>query len=107
MKNPATLNESQKKAVATAHQVIRDIDFLAANPQFKRFAERFQNQLDSMADKILHGTMTDREREDLRQKRLGILEVFGSLKDDRSAQMRVLSSYGFKAGTEMNPEMED
>lgn len=99
--------DTKKQAVATAHQVIRDIDFLTANPQFQRFIERFQKQADSMADKILHGTMPDREREDLRQKRLGILDVLGSLKDDRSAQMRVLASYGAIPGTEINPRMED
>lgn len=86
--------QAQQAAIDTAQQVVRTIDNLAANEDFRRFMERFSRRADELADKILHGDMKKKKREELRQLRLGILEVLLAPKEDRAAQAKVLAEYG-------------
>jgi hypothetical protein len=90
---------NQLSSIATAREVIRRIDNLKASDDFGKFMAEFSKRADDMADQVLHSeTLTLDEREKLRIRRLGILEVLGAPKADRAAQIRVLSSYGITPG---------
>ena len=71
----------------------------ASQREFQRFMARFKEQADTLAESILHDEMPHEEREALRHKRLGILEVLRSPNEDRQAQVSVLAQYGIKPGT--------
>lgn len=85
----------QQASIDTAMQVVKTIDNLAKNDDFKRFMDRFAAESDLLAQTILHDDkLTPDEREKIRQKRMGILEVLLAPKRDREAQVRVLAQYG-------------
>jgi hypothetical protein len=85
----------QQDAIDTALQVVRTIDALSANDDFRLFMERFTRRADALALEILHDDrLSAEDREKLRNRRLGILEVLLAPKEDREAQVRVLAGYG-------------
>lgn len=92
-----TRTKPQQDSIDTALQVVRIIDALAANEDFRLFMERFTRRADALALEILHDDkITPVEREKLRSHRLGILEVLLAPKEDRDAQVRVLAGYGIE-----------
>lgn len=90
---------ASQAAIHKASRVIRDLDFLSKSEEFQRFMARFKEQADTLAESILHDEMPHEEREALRHKRIGILEVLRSPNEDRQAQVSVLAQYGIKPGT--------
>jgi len=87
--------QAQQDAIDTATQVVKTIDNLAESEDFRRFMERFSRRSDQLAEDILHDdSLTPDDREKLRNRRLGILEVLLAPKEDRDAQARVLAQYG-------------
>jgi hypothetical protein len=95
---------NKQEAIASAHRAIRSIDALANNPDFRWFMSLHANRCDSLANKILHEPMPLDERERLRARRLGLLEVLLSPKEDRAAQVRILAESGITMGDA--PEFE-
>lgn len=97
--NGKTRTPEQQASIDTALEVVTTIDNLAKNQDFKRFMERFSRRSDALAQDILHDDdLTPEEREKLRHRRLGILEVLLAPREDREAQIRVLSKYGISLG---------
>ena len=92
--DPTRRSPAQQAAIDTAQQAVRTIDALRVNEDFRRFMDRFQARADQLADLILHKNMKSKEREKLRNHRLGILEVLAAPKEDRAAQVKVLTEYG-------------
>lgn len=79
-------------AVNTARQIIHDNTFLLDREEFIRFLDRWKREADRLADEILHRSdLSDRERENLRQYRLGILTVLKSPHEDTEAQSNLLA----------------
>lgn len=101
MTDPRTARQrtpEQQASIETSLEVVRTIDSLAKNEDFRRFMERFSRRADSLADQILHDEMKPKQREKLRQRRLGILEILLAPKQDREAQVRNLKQYGIQPG---------
>lgn len=89
----------QQASIDTAMQVVKTIDNLSKNDDFRLFMERFTRRSDALAQDILHDdSLSPDEREKLRHRRLGILEVLLAPKEDREAQVRVLAQYGINPG---------
>jgi hypothetical protein len=82
-------------SVNTARQIIHDNTFLLEREEFTRFLGRWRNEADRLADLILHdNNISDRERENLRRYRLGILAMLKSPHEDTEAQASYLASKG-------------
>ena len=102
MSPPKPRTIEAQNAIDSAMQVVRTIDNLTTNEDFRLFMERFTRRADALAMEILHDdTLKPEEREALRNRRLGVLEVLLAPKEDRDAQVRVLGQYGMKPGDVM------
>lgn len=89
------MTPTKHEAIRTARMVIHDSTYLLDREEFQRFLARWRVTADKWADEILHdNSLSDKERNDLRQKRLGVLEVLQSPYQDRDAQMGVLAQMG-------------
>jgi hypothetical protein len=93
-----TINtKAQQDAIDTAMKVIRGIDDLAGNENFRNFMKSFSKRSDALALTILHeDKLTHDERESLRNRRLGILEVLMQPSEDRAAQVGNLARFGIE-----------
>ncbi len=92
---PKKLTPEQEQECARAEQTIRDIDTLAKNPEFRRFMERLDRETKKMADQVLEGDFeTPVEREEMRLKRLGIVEALRIPKQDRQGSVSTLKTHG-------------
>jgi hypothetical protein len=90
--------KSNEVARASA-EAVSAIDFLVKQEPFQQFLAYFENRSKQLADDILNNnSLTDQERENLRQQRIALVEVLSWPKDQREAHVRVLSQYGFKPG---------
>jgi hypothetical protein len=78
---------TQKKAAET----ISAIDFLLKRDEFIAFREKHFRRIAEMEQAILGDEMTPEQRERLRQRRLGMLEVLNSPEEDREMNRRILS----------------
>lgn len=96
--NIPKLTDQQRETCRAADRIIRNIDALAAFEPFSAFMARFQAECDALADKILHDPMTPDEREKLRLRRLGIMEVLKAPTQDRADAVLVLHNCGIKPG---------
>jgi hypothetical protein len=92
--DPKPRTQAQQDSIDSAMRVIRTIDNLAKSDDFKHFMERHTRRADALALEVLHDDMPVEKREELRHRRLGIMEVLLSLQEDRDAQVRVLAGYG-------------
>jgi hypothetical protein len=88
------MNDQRQELLKTATAMVRDIEFLAKSEEFSRFMDHFKARADKLADEILHGDMTDAEREKLRQFRLGILEVLRSPQEIHRSNAMLLQRHG-------------
>lgn len=96
--NPSP-TDSQQLAIESALKLVRTIDNLAGNPDFREFMARFSQRADELAGLILHDdAVSPEQREKLRNRRLGILEILLAPAEDRAAQVRVLAHYGIHPG---------
>lgn len=93
---PSPYTPDEQQEIDQAMLVVTTIDNLANNPDFRTFMQRFSDEADGIADKILHTEMPAEEREKLRQRRIGMLEILLAPKVDRDAQLRTLARYGIK-----------
>jgi hypothetical protein len=94
---PPVITKPQQDAIDTAIKVIRGIDELAGNENFRNFMKSFSKRSDALALTILHeDKLTHDERESLRNRRLGILEVLMQPSEDRAAQVGVLARFGIE-----------
>ena len=96
--NMPKLTDQQRETCRSADRIVRNIDALAAFEPFQAFMARFQTECDDLADKILHDTMPADEREKLRLRRLGIMEVLKAPTQDRADAVLVLNNCGIKPG---------
>lgn len=93
--SPAKRTQAQQDSIETALIVIRGLDELAGNEHFRLFMKRFSDRADELAMDILHNDkITPEERESIRNRRLGMLEILLSPSQDRAAQVSVLASFG-------------
>jgi hypothetical protein len=88
------MNDQRQELLKTATAMVRDIEFLAKSEEFSRFMDHFKARADKLADEILHGDMTDAEREKLRQFRLGILEVLRGPQEIHRSNAMLLQRHG-------------
>lgn len=100
------LTEQQRDTCRHADRIIRNIDSLAEFEPFRAFLARFQKECDDLADRILHEEMAADEREKLRLRRLGIMEVLKAPTQDRADAVLVLSNCGIKPG-ETDSDLSD
>jgi hypothetical protein len=100
------LTAPQRETCRNADRIIRNIDALAEFEPFRAFMARFQAESDDLAEKILHGEMPSDEREKLRLRRLGILEVLKAPTRDRADAVMVLKNHGIKPG-ETDEDLKD
>ena len=95
---PKPPTAEEQKAIETALRVVNSIDALLKNDDFQRFITQHSARADQLAMEILHHEMPPEKREALRNRRLGVLEVLLSLKEDRDAQVGLLARYGMAPG---------
>lgn len=88
----------EQKAIETALRVVNSIDALVQNEDFQRFMAQHTERADRLANEILHNDMPPEQREALRNRRLGLLEVLLAPKQDRDAQAGLLARYGIQPG---------
>lgn len=90
-----TLTEEQNQAINASRAAIAAIDALAAIPAFQKFMDRAEAVAHELAGEILEGTkLTPEERENLRHKRLGIVEVLRQPALDRQQHVFNLQNLG-------------
>lgn len=88
------LSESQKDTCINAGRIISNLDFLTHREEFQEFIAQFQRRADEMAEQILESdNLSPDERERLRQRRKGILEVILSPDEDMRANRNILDQY--------------
>jgi hypothetical protein len=85
-------------AIETALRVVHSIAALLKNDDFQRFLTQHSERADQLAMEILHHEMKPKKREALRNRRLGVLEVLLSLREDRDAQAGLLARHGIAPG---------
>ncbi len=89
------MNKPDPKAIEAALREVNRCDELAASEAFTAFISYFQKTADDLADSVLHGNMDAADRDFLRIKRLGILEVLNRAgPGHRAAQCRILHING-------------
>jgi hypothetical protein len=97
MSEPKQRPAEQQREIDSAIDAIRIIDNLVANEDFKKFMAQHTARADALADDILHtATLKPEEREALRNRRLGLLEVLMSPQEIKNSQTRVLAKHGIK-----------
>lgn len=88
------MTESQKDLCAKAGQTISNLDFLLKREEFKNFIEQFRRRADELKNQILEdGPLSSEERESLRQRLRGILEVIESPEEDMRVNRGIIDSY--------------
>lgn len=87
-------NQKNEDVLRYATRMVACADFLMSNDEFNEFNDHVKRFSDQLADEILHGEMTDDEREKKRQFRLGILWVLRSPTDMRKANMDIIERSG-------------
>jgi hypothetical protein len=88
------MNDQRHEMLKSATVMVRDIEFLSGSDEFARFMDHFKARADKLADEILHGEMDGTERENLRQFRLGILEVLRGPQEIHAANSALLRQHG-------------
>jgi hypothetical protein len=78
------------KSHQSSLQLAGDLSFLLGREEFQRFIERHQATVDEIGRAILSDDMPAEGREALRQRRLGILMVIGTVEEDLQAAQRML-----------------
>lgn len=86
--------EEENQAINASRAAIAAIDRLAADPCFQAFMGRADAVSNEMAVDILEGEMTAEARENLRHKRLGIVEVLRQPALDRQQHVFNLQNLG-------------
>jgi hypothetical protein len=85
------MTEQQRQAGENATQILDDLNFLLGREEFQRFWDRLRNQADAMADDVLHNDAISKDqREEIRQKRLGLLEALKAPKEDMDSAAALL-----------------
>jgi hypothetical protein len=87
-------SEEDQAAINASRKAIEQIDALAENEAFCDFMGRLDRVTDQMAVEILEGDMTAQERNDLRHKRLGMVEVLRQPAEDRKQHAYNLENLG-------------
>lgn len=86
---------SEKIAIDHAAELLHEVDFLIALPEFQSFLTRFRGRLDQMAESILHtDELSPVDREALRRERKGMLEVMQAPSTFRQGALNVLRAHG-------------
>lgn len=88
---------------AEAHSAIEELE---STPVFTNwYQQRLREIADSYAESVLHSEeLSDRQREDLRQRRLGILEALSLPGVEKSTHEKILKDAGMSPG-QVLPEL--
>jgi hypothetical protein len=93
--------EEQNRAINASRKAIAEIDELCSNPVFQAFMDRADAVAHDMAGEILENEkLTPEERENLRHKRLGIVEVLRQPAIDRQQHVFNLQALGAESFAE-------
>tara|TARA_R110002167_G_scaffold317714_1_gene523366 strand:- start:427 stop:729 length:303 start_codon:yes stop_codon:yes gene_type:complete len=92
----------EEQVINASRKAIQDIDSLGENEAFCDFMNRLDEITNQMAVSILEDEMSDEDRNDMRQKRLGMLVVLRSPAKEREDHTCNLENLG--AG--INPDGE-
>lgn len=88
------MTQSQKDLCANAGQRISNLDFLTKREEFKEFINQFRVVAEELAKVILNeDNINAQERERMRQRRIGILDVIDSPEIDMRANRGILDSF--------------
>lgn len=87
------LTPEQSETLHFSSKVIQSIDELMEFEPFQEFMQRLTREADAMALAILHDDMTPEDRERLRIKRLGWLEVMKTPAEDRKTHVGIIEAH--------------
>lgn len=89
-----TMTGAQKDLCVKAGETISNLDFLTKREEFRSFVDQFRRRAEELAYSILDDdALTADERERLRQRRKGILEVINSPDEDMRANRNLIDSF--------------
>lgn len=84
----------QDRTVQHSQRQFDDLQALVAFPPFRRFMDRLDGATNEMAAQILEGEMPLEEREKLRIRRLGMVEVLRKPADEIGTHVGILQENG-------------
>lgn len=88
------LTDSQKDLCAKAGQTISNLDFLTKREEFQEFIANHRRNADALAEQILDDdSISPEQRERLRQRRKGMLEVLDSPAEDMRVNRGIIDAY--------------
>ena len=86
-----TPTPSQREQAIKSGTLISDLDFLTKRREFQEFTDRWRDAAANIAREILENDdLSDLERERLRQRRKGILEVLDSPEQDMKINRKIV-----------------
>lgn len=91
------MNDNHYTARVSA-EAVSSIDALLKLREFTKFREMLRKREQEYASSILNDTMDDRAREDLRQRRLELVDIIEWPERERQAHVNVLASFGIQPG---------
>lgn len=97
---------TNQPALRLSFDALSSIDELLRNPDFTDyFIAGIQREADKLADSVLHDeSLTDKEREDKRQQRKGLLFTLSFLAMEKQAHENILSMNGLTRGDDLPGE---
>lgn len=93
-----SLTDDERSACLDSFRAISAIEFLTKRPEFQTWLQGHREEVAKIEERILDDDMPSEEREKLRQKRLGMLEVLNSPEDDMDSHVKNLAHYGLTPG---------
>jgi hypothetical protein len=88
------MTDSQKDLCVKAGQTISNLDFLTKREEFQEFIANHRRNAEAIAERILDDdSLSPEERERLRQRRKGMLEVLDSPAEDMRVNRGIIDSY--------------
>jgi hypothetical protein len=79
-------------------EAVSSIDALVKLHEFTKFRELLRKREQEYASSILNDAMDDRAREDLRQRRLELVDIIEWPERERQAHVNILASFGIQPG---------
>lgn len=92
------LTQEDKDACRDAFRAISAIEFLTKRPEFETWIKGHREEVKKIELAILEKDMPADEREKLRQRRFGMLEVINSPAKDMESHVKMLALHGYTPG---------
>ena len=93
------MTEEQKNTCRISSEAVSLLDSLMKHEGMEHLSKRLQSRADDLADEVLHRhDLSDKDREQCRLIRLGILEALKLPSEEREAHVRVLAKHGLQPG---------